>query len=45
MTRDFASGMDGGNLMTLRQHQQAAKDGSFSKAMLHLRTADGSDWL
>jgi hypothetical protein len=45
MARDFATGMDGNNLMTLRQRQHAAKDGSFSKAMLHLRTANGSDWF
>ena len=45
MARDFASGVDASNLMTLRQRQHAAKDGSFSKAMLHLRTAGGSDWF
>jgi hypothetical protein len=45
IARDFSSGMDGSNLMTLRQRQHAPKDGSFSKAMLHLRMADGINWF
>ena len=45
MVRDFPIGMDGSNLMTLRQRQHAAKDGSFSKAMLHLRVAPNKGWF
>ena len=45
IARDVPVGMDGSHLMTLRQRQHAAKDGSFSKAMLHLRTATSSGWF
>lgn len=43
--QDVPPGVDGSGLMTLRQRQHAAKDGSFSKAMLNLRTATGKDWF
>jgi hypothetical protein len=42
---DVPKGFDGSTLMTLRQRQHAAKDGSFSKAMLNLKTATGKDWF
>jgi hypothetical protein len=42
---DAPDGVDGGNLMTLRQRKHAAKDGSFSKAMLNLKVATGMDWF
>lgn len=42
---DSPNGMDGNHLMTLRQRKHAAKDGSFSKAMLNLRTATGKEWF
>ena len=45
MAADSPDGMDGSHLMTLRQRKHAAKDGSFSKAMLHLRTATGKEWF
>jgi hypothetical protein len=45
ISADSPDGMDGSHLMTLRQRKHAAKDGSFSKAMLHLRTATGKEWF
>jgi hypothetical protein len=43
--QDVPDGINGRNLMTLRQRKHGEIDGTFSKAMLSLKTATGMDWF